>query len=149
MGHRIFWGLLFCLALSIGGFFLGKTSIEIWQYISLNTSSSALVTDWEILQKGDSSFAVKASYEFTSLQNLPYKGSTEFAKPYFLNATAAEAAVAKLKSEKWEVFYQRKNPNKSSLQRFFPFLSSIHSFLAVGVFIYFILLRRWLGRTFV
>jgi hypothetical protein len=124
------------LVFSVGAF------IEVLHYASLNQEAKALVSHWEIREKGTSAFSITGSYVFF-LKGKEVAGKTELAKPYFLNERAAKEAVDKLKKESWTVFYEAGHPEKSSLQRFFPFLACIRSFLALGVFVYFILLGRW------
>ncbi|MES2199165.1 MAG: hypothetical protein V4489_03235 [Chlamydiota bacterium] len=139
--NKVFNGLLIVTAL-VSVFFLGKASIGVWAYFSLDGKTKAFVEGWEVEEKDSSSYALLVSYHFF-VGKEKVEGVTEFVKPYFLNRESAEKAVKKLSSQDWEVFFSRAKIQKNSLQRFFPFQLCIHAFLVLCVLVYFALLKKW------
>ncbi len=141
----ILWKLFLGAIAVISLFFSVEAVTKVAHYISLDKVAKAHVNHWEVREKGSEAFAIIGGYTF-SLKGKEVKGETEFAAPYFLNERAAKEAVEKLKTESWTVFFSEKNPEKNSLQRFFPFLTCIRAFLVLGVFVYFLLLGRWFKK---
>ena len=141
----ILWKLFLGAIAGVALFFSVEALTKVSYYVSLDKTAQANVSHWEVREKGDEAFAIVGGYSF-SLQGEEMIGETEFAEPYFLNERAAEKAVEKLKTESWTVFFSGKNPEKNSLQRFFPFLTCIRAFLVLGVFVYFLFLGRWFRK---
>ena len=142
------WIGVFVLTALIALFFLIKAGEQIWTYVSLDSQSVVTIERWQVIEKRTDSFAIEASYKF-SYREKEFSGVTEFSPPYFFNAMAASSAIKKISSQEFFVFFNENHPEKSSLQRIFPFRLCIHAFLTLGVFIYFILLRKWLRRSFI
>lgn len=142
------WIGVFILTALIALVFSGKAAGQIWTYVSLDSKAVASIEKWQVIEKGSSSFAIEASYRFSYLEK-EFSGVTEFAPPYFLNETAASLAIKKISSQEFFVFFNKTHPERSSLQRIFPFLRCIHAFLTLGVFVYFIFLKKWLKKSFV
>jgi hypothetical protein len=141
----ILWKLFLGAIAGVALFFSAEALTKVSYYVSLDKKAKAHVTHWEVREKGDEAFAIVGEYTF-SLRGKELTGETEFAEPYFLNEISAKKAVEKLKTESWTVFFSGKNPEKSSLQRFFPFLTCIRAFLVLGVFVYFLFLGRWFKK---
>lgn len=142
--NKVFNGLVIVTAL-ISVFFLGKASVGVSDYFSLDRKARAFPEGWKIEDRDSSSYAILVSYHFF-VEKERFEGQIEFAKPYFLNKEFAEKAVKKLSSQSWEVFFSEKDPLKNSLQREFPFKLCIHAFLILGVLVYFIFLKKWTMR---
>ena len=145
---RKVWTGVFILTALIALFFSGKAAGQIWKYVSLDAQAVASIEKWQVIEKGSASFAIEASYRFSHLEK-DFSGVTEFAPPYFLNDTAASLAIKKISSQEFFVFFNKAHPERNSLQRIFPFLLCIHAFLTLGVFVYFIFLKKWMERSFV
>lgn len=139
--NKVFNGLLVVTAL-VSVFFLGKASIGIWGFFSLDGKSKALIEGFKIEEKDSSAYALLVSYHFF-VGKERVEGQVELVKPYFLNRESAEKAIKKLSSQEWEVFFSTGKVQKNSLQRVFPFLPCIHAFLVLGILVYFIFLRKW------
>lgn len=142
------WMVVFVLTALVAIFFLGRAAVQVWKYVSLDSKAIASIEKWQIIEKDSASFAIEASYRF-SYREKGFSGVTEFSPPYFLNETAASLAIKKISTQEFFVFFNKAHPEKNSLQRIFPFLFCIHAFLTLGVFVYFIILKKWLERSFV
>lgn len=142
--NKVFNGLLVVTAL-VSVFFLGKSSLGIWGYFSLDGKAKAFTEGWKVEEKDSSSYSILVSYHFF-VEKERVEGQTELVKPYFLNKESAEKAVKKLSSQNWEVFFCKRSIEKNSLQRTFPFQQCIHAFLVLGVLVYFALLKKWVNR---
>ena len=145
---RRIWAVVFILTALIALFFLLRAGKQISAYISLDSRAVACIQKWDVIEKGESSFALEAFYRFSCFEK-EFSGMTEFSPPYFLNAEAALSAIKKISSQEFFVFFNQGNPAENSLQRSFPFRLCIHAFLTLGVFVYFMLLKKWMKRSFV
>ncbi len=140
------WIGIFSLLLVVFLFFFVKAGKQVGEYLSLNTQTRALVENWQIIRKAEDSFAIEVSYQFY-VKDREFVGKTEFIKPYFPNEESARKAIQKLSLQPWAVFFHKENPEKSSLQRKFPFQGCIHAFLVLGLLVYFVFLKKWLEKS--
>lgn len=125
--------------------FSWKVGRDVFQYISLDSAVKASDVQWQVRENSEESFGLEGFYQF-SWQGKVYSGESLFTGPYFPNKQAANEAIAKLSKESWTVFFSQKNPQKSSLQRFFPFLALIRAVLSIAVLVYFVCLERWIKK---
>ncbi len=142
--NKVFNGLVVVTAL-VSVFFLGKASLGIWGYFSLDGKAKAFTEGWKVEEKDSSSYSILVSYHFF-VEKERVEGQIEFVKPYFLNKESAEKAIKKLSLQDWEVFFPKTNVWKNSLQRTFPFQDCIHAFLVLGILVYFSVLKKWARR---
>jgi len=137
----LFIGLIILSSL-VSVFLVFSAWWEICFYFSFDAKTNATVYRWHIVQKKTSQWALEGEFYFF-IQGEKVLGRTQLAPPYFLQEKAAILAQETLSLQPWEVFYSSSNKEHNSLQRFFPFRSCIHAILAIGVFLYFIFLKRW------
>ena len=142
-----FWVILVLMSSAIALWFTGKGCFELWKYSRLDAETNAFISDFSVVKKKSSSFAIRASY-FYEVRGARFEGATTFIEPYFLNEPSAMRAISQLKNKNWQVFYREKDPSLSSLQKNFPFKSCIQSFLTLVVTFYFIFLRSFAFRSF-
>ena len=140
------WNLIFVLTFLISVFFVVKSIRELYVYFSLDGKVEGRVIHSEIVEKGSSSYALALSFEFW-VEGDERSGRVELVKPYFLNIPSAEKAAEELSKKKWDVFYRTSDPNISALQKNFPFKSCIQAILTLGVFIYFVFLKKTVERS--
>lgn len=138
--------LLIITALVTVGFSI-KTSLQLQEYFSLDRKTEALSTQWKILEKDEASFALQVSYSFLAPEKGPFQGTLQLPKPYFLNLPSAERAMKEFSQKRWDVHYSQDNPSVSSLQKNFPFKDCIQSLLTLGVFVYFLFLKRMIEKS--
>lgn len=111
-----------------------------YSYSHLKAQASPSTLDWEIVQKSDEDYPVKASYTF-EFNNKSYPGSTTFTDTPYRNHWSAEQAVKELSQRKWKIWYDPQNPHHSSLEKKFPFKAVISAVFLCGLILYFL----WLG----
>ena len=141
------WLALLAITSLISVGFLVKTTSQLNEYFSLNGVSKAISTDWEILEKSPSSFALLVSYQFIPTEKGMIQGKVELAKPHFLNHPSAERAVKDFSKKSWDVFYNSQDPSISSLQKIFPFKDCIQTLLTFGVFVYFLFFKKMMEKS--
>ncbi|MBI3211130.1 MAG: hypothetical protein HYZ47_00360 [Simkania negevensis] len=136
------------LALAVGGVLIwksGKFFLELYHYFSLSHQLPIEIEKWEIQEEKGGKFYLSASYQFL-VGDHRFKKTYCFPKPVYLNEYLAKDHLEKWKKEKWELWYQPKNPINSSLQKLFPFKEGIHFLLTLGLFLYFLWLRWYTRR---
>lgn len=106
--------------------FASIAAVGLWKYSRLDSMAIAKVLEWRVNQKSSSQFAIEAKYLFT-VDATSYENKIIFTKPYFLNKPSAEYAINELKDKPWTAWYNKKNPNVSSLQKNFPFQACIQA----------------------
>ena len=143
---KILWRFFLLGIASVTLIFSWKVARDVFQYISLDSAVRAKEVQWQVKERSEEVFALEGLYEF-SLGEKTYFGRSLFTGPYFPNKKAAKEAIAKLSKESWTVFFSKKNPQNSSLQRFFPFLALIRAVLSIAVLVYFVCLRRWIKKS--
>src|SRR3990167_8140844 len=98
----------------------GKFLIEFYDYALFSEFAQAEVEKWEVKQLSPNKFAVEATYLFYPEKGGPVKAKYRFRKPYYPNQFAAEEHLKLWQQHEWGVWYQRKEPHFSALQRLFP-----------------------------
>lgn len=126
-------------------FLLFKAGAEIYRYALFSNTKKADITSWEIDEE-NSKFFISAKYIYT-IDNRSIDGKTTFYKR-FLNYDAAFSYLQNLSKKNFLAWYSKKDPNMSTIERFFPVKRSIYAALASCVFIYFIFLNKKLIRDF-
>lgn len=134
------WFLLVFISGAIALWFCSLAIMGSWNYLRLAGKTTALVDTWEVQEINSSRFQVLAHYSYQVLEK-SYQGQTFFKEPSYHNRPSAEADIQKLKDFEWDVWFDPKHPEVSSLQRIFPFKDCIYGLLTLGVFIYFLILR--------
>lgn len=138
--------LLLSLALLVSFWFSFKAAVALKDYASLGASAKATVLEWQVKEL-PSSFLVEARYAYV-INGQSFEAISILSKAPFPNSYAASAAIEQLSKEPWTVWYNKKNPKVSSLQKLFPFKACIHAILTIAVGIYFFLLRHMMLRKF-
>lgn len=140
MDKNKFW--LFLLSL-IGISALWHTAIAGYKYSAyyrLDSESAPTSMSWSVEEQSSSAYFLKAFYEF-SVDKKTYEGSTEFLNDTYLNSQTAKLGSEKMALLPWKVWYDKNNPNKSSLQKDFPFKQCIYAIILWGIFLYFVFLK--------
>jgi hypothetical protein len=108
-------------------------------YSKLKALAPVQITEWRVVQKGSSSFAIEAAYTFEA-KGKAFQGKTLFAKPYHLNLPSAERQVKEFSTRSWSVWYSPTDPSFSALERNLPVKKIVYAVMALGVFGYFLAL---------
>jgi hypothetical protein len=122
---------------------LWYTAVAIYSYYSyshLKAQTTPSAMDWDIEEKSDEDYVVKAIYRF-EFQNKSYPGNTSFTDTPYRNHWAAEQAAKEISKKDWKIWFDPQNPHHSSLQKEFPFKECISAAFLWGLVLYFL----WLG----
>jgi hypothetical protein len=147
MGKNLYrlWVVLLVVTGAIALWFSCSAAVASWKFVRLNAMAPAKVLHWEVKSLSSSRFAIAADYQF-EVDGAIWSGKTVFEHPQFLNRYAAENQIRQLKSNSWETWYKKGNPEISSLEREFPQKSCLQALLTLGVFSYFYFARNMLTR---
>jgi len=137
--NRLSWVLILIssIAASWFAFFFIR---DVYCYLLVNQRTSVTISQWNVKEKSESEYLLDASYTF-DYKGVKYSASTVFRQPLFLNRPTAERAIVTLRTKPWAAWFDPSNPERSTLQRYFPFQEGIKLFLCVIVTIYFVVLR--------
>jgi hypothetical protein len=136
-----FFTFMLVLSITICLFTSIKAAKGYMLYFLLSAQETALIDAWTIEKKDDANFAIQIHYHFF-VAGKKVEGATELTKPFYPSKPLAEKAIISLQKQSWNVFFSKDRIEKNSLQRKFPFQECIHSFLALGVVIYFFCLKN-------
>jgi hypothetical protein len=117
-------------------YFLGKVSIQLWDYLQLKKYTEVVITNWEIEDISSSKYFIAAAYQY-EVNSRQYIGKTVFFTPKYLNRFSAETDLQKWCNYRWQAWYNPSDPGYSSLQRIFPYKNCIYAIICSGLFIYF------------
>lgn len=126
------WKCIIGVAFLVTCWTAGVLVFQLYQYFDLNGVAKARIETWDIVAIRPDCFAIKASYTFDG-----GRGTYIFNKPYFPNAHAAKKNLENWEKFEWAVWYKTSQPQKSALQKLFPFKALIHAVLSMGVCLYF------------
>ncbi|MFI5333688.1 MAG: hypothetical protein ACHQT8_00800 [Chlamydiales bacterium] len=129
----------------VGGILLlwfgGKAIFELWNFFHLNAHTPATAVVWSVEEQGPRVF-LTGSYDF-EVQGKKYQGKSRLQEPIFLNKFAAESAINSWGSHPWSIWYDSGAPDRSSLQKLFPYKNCIYALIIFGVCgYYFIVFSR-------
>jgi hypothetical protein len=125
--------------------FSGLALVGVWKFSRLNAHMPAQVLSWQVRELSSSRFALEADYCF-EVEGIVYQGKTLFKKSQFLNRFSAENYIKTFRVKQWEVWYKKRDPSLSSLEKRFPQKECLQALLTIGVFIYFFFARSMLSR---
>lgn len=110
----------------------GGAWLAIWP---LQAQAKARIAQWEIAEEGGR-FSVQANYLFGDRA-----GVWQFKRQYQSQA-AAYAALREMAKQEWVVWYAPSDPDRSALEKDFPFNLLFRMGICYGVALYFGLLIR-------
>ncbi len=133
--------LFFLIGISaIALYFSVLSGIDLVRYLSLKSSSSARISQWQIIPLGDK-YGLKAKYWF-EFKDKNWRGSYTLAPPYYLNEKAALYALKEKAKEPWRVWYNPNHPHFSVLEKKFPGGILFRTTICFGVLLYFLFFKR-------
>ena len=137
--NRLSWALILISSIAVSwfSFFFVK---DVYGYVRVNQRTSATISEWSIKENSESEYLLCALYNY-DYKGVKYSSSTVFRQPLFLNRPTAERAIVTLRTKPWTAWFDPSNPERSTLQRYFPFQEGIKLFLCIIVAIYFVVLR--------
>jgi len=134
-----YWKILLFVTGGLALWWVTTASIDLWSYFRLASAAPAEVQKWEIVPK-KSKYTLRASYTYM-FDEKKWDGSTVFGKPYHLNKQSAEAEIKRLEGFKWTAWVDPDHPDRSSIDKSFPWRKSFYAVCLLGIFLYFVFLR--------
>ncbi len=139
--HISGWQVLFWVATIFSIGFCSQAVWQLYQFGQLDRSTKAHTIEWSVEELSPSAFALGAQYTFF-VDGKAIDGETRFRKPYYLNQFAAQKEIQERKKRSWPVFYNKKRPAVSSLEKVFPLKSCLYAIMTVGISLYFLILKK-------
>lgn len=130
------WKVLLSVAFLSSLWTGGKFAYELYKYFEYDALGLADIEKWEVLSLSEDKYAVQVIYAFNTSKGKQH-ASYIFKNPYFKNPLSAKHNLEHWKGLNWQVWYQKRHPERSTLQRLFPFKAGIHAALSLGICFYF------------
>ena len=130
------WVILMVITALITCWFAYQAGIKGWKYIRLSGQVPAEVLQWNIKKISTSQYALHATYCYV-VDGRELTAETLFSSPRYPNLFAAELDLKRWKAEKIHAWYQKTNPQFSSLEKRFPKKELINVVVSLGVLLYF------------
>ena len=143
---NIFFKVLFILVIGISTLIGVNFFYQLNKFYKLSQAAPAYIEKWVIEEGKGGKYVIGANYNFTT-QGLSYKGHYKFSRLSYQNIYLAKDHLEKLKKKEWDVYFERKNPNISTLQHLFPFKQGVHLVLSLGILFYFFCLNLYIKRN--
>lgn len=132
---------LFIIIGIIAGWFSCIAAIALISFIQLDRHVPGQVTAWRVVEYSPSQVALEAFYTF-SIEGKLWERQMIFSKPYYLNLPSAEKALKEKKQESWDVWYNHRDPKKSSLEKIFPYKKCFNALVVIALLGYFWILKQ-------
>lgn len=144
-GHRVL--LLLILFVGLGTLFFGvQASYKLYRYYTETTYTVAQSTEWSLQEYSRTRFIPKARYQYV-IRDTSYTGETELTGQVYRNRWAAEEDLATYPQKVWKVWYDPSHPERSTLQKSFPFKATLSTALLICILGYLIWLSSYVKRT--
>ena len=134
------WVVLMIVSGGVALGFLGVALASVWKFVSLNENAPAKILHIQVKELSASRFAIEAEYSY-QVESIVYTGKTVFENPLFLNRFAAENYRPFLANKLEKVWYMKRNPALSCMEKPFPRKLCLQALMTIGVFLYFYFAR--------
>lgn len=145
MHQNIYWKAFLLFFLLVVIWFVGVACYQLFNYMTLNEHTTATSTQWHVKELSEEDFRIDVNYTFVA-SGVKHTGEMRMEGSPFLNQWAAEATIEENMNLPWEVWYSSRNPQHSTLQKYFPFKECLSAVLLLGVFIYFLCLGYYVAH---
>ncbi|MCH9621165.1 MAG: hypothetical protein S4CHLAM20_05810 [Chlamydiia bacterium] len=122
---------------------LSDFTVKYFVYVKQSNYSIAQVFEWGVIEMDEDNFLVCADFRFHTDGTEEHVSQHIFEKKPFATMDLAEKAIEAMKAQEWKCYWfgNTKAPT-ASIERIFPLKSFCYSIVALGIFIYFTLLKR-------
>jgi len=135
-----FW-LLFLAFIALSTlWYTGIAAYRYYNYSRLETKAVPSSISWRVAEHGSDSYTLVADYQFPA-NGKSFTGTTDFSSDVYLNAATAQKYIPENAALPWKVWYDKNNPEYSTLEKNYPFKEYIYAIILWGILLYFI----WLG----
>lgn len=130
--------LIFISAISIiVAWFITSTLIEIYHFSQLNQSVDPSEMAWSYHEISKDTYQIHVTYQYEVNEHL-YSNDHLFKKPVLFNPLAAKQVAEEFSHKEWKAWYNKTNPQYTSLEKIFPTKSLISSIILLLLLFYFI-----------
>ncbi len=133
--------VLFIIIGLLAGWFACVAGLALYSYGQLDRQAPCQVTRWQLIEYSPSKVAIEAFYTF-SVEGKEWEGQMIFSKPYYFNLPSAQEALSQKERSSWNVWYNHRNPKKSSLERDFPYKHCFNALIVIGLAGYFWIVKE-------
>ena len=133
------------LVAGVGLWIGGKFLFNLHHYFLLSHVAPATISEWKVEELRAGKFTICANFKFQVGETEFYQ-HFKFSKPVYQNPYLAQALIKDWKDESWQVWYNPKNPEITSLQKSFPIKTGVYFALCLGMLLYFSWLRIYVQR---
>ncbi len=141
MKRSISWFIVLIISASVFLTISLKTAYQMYNFFVLDTQIKANVEKIEVFEGKKDRFGVLVSYNF-KIGNKNFYFIKKFQKK-FLNEFVAKDFKERILKKDFFVWYNKKNPNISAIERNFPFKNLIYTVITFIIFGYFIVLKYY------
>jgi hypothetical protein len=130
--------------LGVGGlaiWFIITSSLAVSSYFSYSLQVPATINSWSVEEKKADQFEVLAHYSY-EFKEKEYRGTSRVGS-FYPNPWAANLAKNQYAHQAWSAWIKPKEPDKSLLEKKFPYKKAISAAILVVLVLYFILLGSY------
>lgn len=123
--------------------YTAQTAAYLFRWAQLDESAPMRTIEWRVLRLDDNAYRLQAKYTF-EMNGKIWKGEAIANGPVFPNPWAAERNLPFYKNRLQKVWYVKKNPEVSAIEKRLPTKRLISTLILWGIVTYFLLLDRYL-----
>lgn len=142
MKRKILWIAVISLPIILFFLLSFKTIKEIHTYFLLNQKITATLEDCKIINYKSQKYKIYVSYTY-NVNNKIFKNNSSYSKN-FINYINANDFKEKISKNVFYIWYNKMNPNISSVEKTFPIKNCFYLIISFLVFIYFLILKYYL-----
>lgn len=126
--------------------YTGHTLYLVFNHLRLDKTVPIESIEWSVVSLSDEDFVPRATFRYT-VDRRSYE-KEELWNKHYLNAWAADEAIARLKQETFSVRIDRTDPNRARMQDAFPYKESFSAVFLWMLGLYFYCLNLYLNRFY-
>jgi hypothetical protein len=143
--YRPLWLTVLCLLGLICLYFFALVSKNLYNFWAYDYPIEGQIVEWKVVEADLDVYLLKVSYTYI-YEGQTYSGSEVFKKPVFQNSYIASCIAKEHQGKKWPIWLHKKDAKKATVQRTFSIELIVKALLALGIFIYAISIRSFLGQ---
>lgn len=142
MYRKAIWIPFILIVVSAAIWFVVEAGCEVYDYSQLKVRVEAVVDHWKVHELKSDQFVVIAHYSYV-YQEKNYNGE-DMAGHVYPNPWAANVAKTRFSKQKWSVWLNPKNPEKSVIEKHFPIKRTLSSAVLLCLVLYFCVLVAYM-----
>lgn len=131
---------VFIAGLLLWGLYTYPTAAQIFRYFTYTSSQPIAKIEWEAKAVYEDLWKPYARFEYV-VNGTTYRQEEIFQGGRYRNSFAAGEAIKELAKEKSQVWFSSRNPQKGTIEKFFPLKNLVYSIILLSLFFY--VVWRW------